>query len=287
MKLALNTLVYEVGNKGPLDSLRSAAGFGFRYFDYAGIRKGNPHTMTGKEKSEVTRLVKNEGLISSQMLLVATRDTAHPDPAKREQVLDYMKSCAGFQKDLGGRQMLVCWGGGLYEPGVPRERSWCYMIDNIRRFAEYCLEENMLVGIELDPHVYFICNDTYKLARAIEDINMPNVYPNIDIGHLVITREEPVRLEKLRHRLLHVHLSETESFNHTNSILGTGVVDFRAYFDKLIELGIEENCEKYGEACVASIEMGSEASGMTVEDPDMWVRESLEYLGKVIPELSM
>jgi len=31
--------------------------------------------------------------------------------------------------------------------------------------------------------------------------------------------------------------------------------------------------------------MGSEASGGFVEDPDMWVRQSLAYLGKIMPEL--
>ncbi len=287
MKLALNTLVYEVGNKGPDESLRSTAKFGFRYFDYAGIRKGNPATMSREQKKHIISIVKNEGLISSQMLLVATKDTAHPDPVKRDKVFDYMKSCAEFQKELGGRQMLVCWGGGLYELGISRHMSWRYMLENVSRFAEYCLSEDMLVGIELDPHVYFICNSTYELARAIEEINLPNIYPNVDIGHLVITREDPIQLEKLKSRLLHVHLSETESFNHTNSILGTGVVDFKKYIDKLIDLGIEDNCAKYGETCVASIEMGSEASGMFVEDPDMWVKESLLYLKKILPELTL
>jgi sugar phosphate isomerase/epimerase len=221
------------------------------------------------------------------MLLVATKDTAHPERKKRDAVFDYMKACAEYQKELGGRQLLVCWGGGLYELGVSPEQSWLYMLENVGRFAEYCLKENMLVGIELDPHVYFICNNTYKLAKAVEDIGLPNVYPNVDVGHLVITREEPAQLEKLKSRLLHVHLSETESFAHTNSILGTGVVDFKAYVDKLIELGIEENCIKYGEPCVAGIEMGSEASGGFVENPDMWVEESLKYLAKIMPELKM
>jgi sugar phosphate isomerase/epimerase len=287
MKLALNTLVYEVGNKGPEESLRSAAKFGFKYIEYAGIRKGNPLTMTAEQKKEVVRIAKGEGLINTQMLLVATKDTAHPDPKKRDMVFNYMKACAEYQKDLGGRQLLVCWGGGLYELGTRPEQSWEFMVHNVGRFAEYCLEEKMFVGIELDPHVYFICNNTYKLAKAMEDINMPNLYPNVDVGHLVITREEPAQLEKLKSRLLHVHLSETESFVHTNSILGTGAVDFKAYVDKLIELGIEENCAKYGEPCVAGIEMGSEANGGFVENPDMWVEESLKYLGKVLPELTL
>jgi len=287
MKLALNTLVYEVGNRGPEESLKSAAKFGFKYIEYAGIRKGNPLTMTKEQKKEVIRIARGEGLFNTQMLMIATKDTAHPNPEKRAAVFDYMKACAEYQKNLGGRQLLVCWGGGLYELGTTPEKSWGHMIENISRFAEYCLKENMLVGIELDPHVYFICNNTYKLAKAMEDINLPNVYPNIDVGHLVITREGPEQLEKLKNRLLHVHLSETESFSHTNGILGTGVVDFKAYVDKLLELGIEENCAKLGEPCVAGIEMGSEASGGFVENPDMWVEESLKYLGKILPELTV
>jgi sugar phosphate isomerase/epimerase len=287
MKLALNTLVYEVGNRGPEESLKSAAKFGFKYIEYAGIRKGNPLTMTAEQKKEVVRIAKGEELINTQMLLVATKNTASSNRKLFDETFDYMKACAEFQKDLGGRQLLVCWGGGLDELGISPEESWGLMLENVRRFAEYCLKENMLVGIELDPHVYFICNNTYKLAKVMEDINLPNLYPNVDVGHLVITREEPNQLEKLKHRLLHVHLSETESFNHTNSILGTGVVDFKVYVDKLIELGIEENCVKYGEPCVAGIEMGSEASGGFVENPDMWVEESLKYLGKILPGLTM
>ncbi len=285
MNLALNTLVYEVGNKGPQESLKSAADFGFKYIEYAGIRKGNPATLTAQQKKEVIKIAHDNGLISSQMLLVATQDTAHPEKKKRDAVLDYMKECADMQLELRGKQVLVCWGGGLYESGVPKEQSWMYMVENIRRFGEWCIDKDILVGIELDPHVYFICNSTGKLAQAIEDIALPNVYPNVDVGHLVITRESPESLEKLSNRLLHVHLSETESFAHTNSILGTGCVDFKAYVDKLIDLGIEENCKKHGEPCVAGIEMGSEASGGFVEDPDRWVKESLGYLQKILPDL--
>jgi len=286
MKLALNTLVYEVGGKGPEQSLRSAVKFGFKYIEYAGIRKGNPATMDKPSMQEVVRIVKDNGLVSSQMLLVATKDTAHPDPKKRDAVFDYMKKCADFQMELGGRQLLVCWGGGLYELGVLPEQSWLYMLENVGRYAEWCLERDLLVGLELDPHVYFIVNNTGKLAKAVEDLGLPNVYPNVDVGHLVITREGPDSLEKLKNRLLHVHLSETESFAHTNSILGTGAVDFKAYVDKLLELGIEENCRKIGEPCVAGIEMGSEASGGFVDDPDGWVQQSLDYLAKILPNLS-
>ena len=242
--------------------------------------------MANAQKKEAVRIVKDNGIHSTQMLLVATKDTAHPDKKKRDAVFDYMKTCADFQMELGGRQLLVCWGGGLYELGTTPEQSWLYMLENVGRFADWCLDKDLLVGTELDPHVYFICNNTYKLAKAVEDIGLPNVYPNIDVGHLVITREEPEQLEKLKSRMLHVHLSETESFAHTNSILGTGAVPFRQYVDKCLELGIEENCAKLGEPCVAGIEMGSEASGGFVENPDYWVEESLKFLEKELPHVT-
>jgi len=286
MKLALNTLVYEVGNKGPETSLKSAVNFGFRYVEYAGIRKGNPAVISKEQKKEIKRIVSDNELYIAQMLLAGTRNTAHYDKNKREEALDYMKKCADFQLELGGKQLLVCWGGGLYEMNLTPEQSWLYMLDTVGRFAEWGQDKGILVGFELDPHVYFIVNSTYRLAKVIEDIGLPNIYPNVDVGHLVITREGPEALEKLANRLLHVHLSETESFAHTNSILGTGVVDFKAYVDKLLELGIEENCKSYGEPCVAGIEMGSEAAGAVVDDPDHWVEESLKYLEKTVPKLT-
>jgi hypothetical protein len=49
-------------------------------------------------------------------------------------------------------------------------------------------------------------------------------------------------------------------------------------------LGIEENCMRLGEPCVAGIEMGE--PGGHVDDPDRWVAESLGYLARVLPELT-
>jgi len=107
MKLALNTLVFEVGDQGPEESLRAAVKYGFKYIEYAGIRKGNPITMSSEQRKEAVRIVKENGIHSTQMLMVATKDTAHPDPKKRDAVFDYMKACADFQLELGDNQLLV------------------------------------------------------------------------------------------------------------------------------------------------------------------------------------
>ena len=49
---------------------------------------------------------------------------------------------------------------------------------------------------------------------------------------------------------------------------------------------MEENWAKLGGPCVAGIEMGSEASGGFVENPDFWVEESLKFLEKELPHVT-
>jgi len=154
----------------------------------------------------------------------------------------------------------------------------------IREFSEWALDKNIIVELEMDPHVYFIINNMDKMAKILEDINMPNVFPNIDIGHLCITREAPVVLQKFKNRILHVHISETNSFEHTNNIIGQGKADYKSYITEILELGIEETCKQYDENAIAGIEMGEQGK---VDDPERWIRESLDYLKETLPEVTL
>lgn len=285
MHLALNTFVYEAGQVPIEETLRSARRFGFRYVEYAAYRSGDPALMTADRRKEVIRAFQDSGLYSAQLLMVNTADIAAPDPAKRSACLDYMKRCADFQLALGGRQVLVCRGSGIHEASMMREEAWVNTITSLRTFAQWGLERGLLVALEVEPHVYFVVNSTAKMAQAIEDVGLPNLLANVDIGHLSIVREGPNALEKLKTRIAQVHLSETDTFEHTNAILGTGVADFRSYVNKVLELGIEDNCRALGEPCVAGIEMGER--GKLVDDVERWVQESLDYLAETLPELTM
>ncbi len=284
MKLALNTFAYEVAHVPAEEWVRSARKFGFRYVEWAAYDQGDPSSMDKARRRDLAAMFDDNGLYCAQMLLTNVEHLASPDAGKRRDAFEYMKRVTDFQLELGGKQVLVCWGCGVLETGVMPERSWTFMVETLREYAAWCLSRRILIDLELDPHVYFIVNNTVKMAKAIEDIGMPNIFPNVDIGHLAITREAPACLEKLRDRILQVHLSETDTYAHTNSILGTGKADFRAYVDKVKELGIEENCERFDEPCVAGIEMGE--PGGHVDDPERWVKESLDYLARVLPDVT-
>ena len=61
-------------------------------------------------------------------------------------------------------------------------------------------------------------------------------------------------------------------------------MNFDSYIDKLLQIGIEENCRRINEPCVATIEIGSRGR---VDDPDRWIRESLSHIRLTVPELQM
>ena len=198
MRLALNTFVYEVG-KIPIEkALQSACNFGFEFIEYAAYDSGDPASMSKAKQNEIIKFFKDNGLKCSQMLLAQTEHIASPDPAKRKEAMEHMKRCADFQLELGGKQVLVCWGCGVHESRMMQEQAWINSVSSIREYAEWSLDKGILIDLELDPHVYFVVNDTVKMAKMIEDVGMPNVFPNVDIGHLCITREPPNTLEKLK-----------------------------------------------------------------------------------------
>jgi sugar phosphate isomerase/epimerase len=285
MKLAFSNYVYEVA-KWPIEkSLERAQHFGFTYMEFAPVGSADITTMSAEKRREIIKIHKDNGLHSAQLLLVYVRPMTSPDAADRLKVLDYMKQCCEFQLELGGRQVLVCGGCGLLRLDTPWDHAWVNSMDTIRRLAEWGLDKGILVELEIEPQVYFLLNNTDKAARMVEGIGMPNVHVNLDIGHFALNREPPSHIEKLKSRIIQIHLSDTGGLEHTNSILGTGCVDFRSYITKAMELGIEENCARVGEPCVAGIELGD--MSRPVDDPDRWLRESLEYLGKHLPEVTL
>jgi sugar phosphate isomerase/epimerase len=283
MHLALNSMVYEAGNVDAGSMLRKAKEFGFTYIDFNAWRSGDPTAIGRADRREILQLFRDLGLRSSQLLMINTRELASSDARTREKVQDYMKACTDFQLELGGRQVLICWGAGVYESDVSREQTWLLSVSVVRGFANWCRDKGVIVEMELDPHVYFVLNNLNEMVRMLEAVDLPNLFSNVDIGHLCITREAPKALEKIRSRILHAHISETDTFEHTNSIIGSGRADFPAYIRKLQDLGIEENCRRNGVPAVVDIEMGE--PGRFVDDPDRWVRESLECLKRQLPDL--
>ena len=285
MYLSMNTYLYELAAVPIVESLDRIRKQGFLYIDYAAYRNGDPTTADGNTLTEAAARFKSGDMVCAQYHLANVEDFAHSDPKRRRAVIDYMKRCTEFALEIGGRELMLWWGCGMLEPGIPHEQTWVHAVNTLREFGQWALDRNLLIDLEVEPNNFAVVRTTVQMAKMIEDVWLPNIYSNIDIGHFSINREGPQSILKLAKRMLHVHLSETDTFAHTNSIIGTGNVDYRAYLDVLYELGIEENCQRAGVPCTAGIEMGDEA-GIGPDEPERWITQSMAYIEQVMPELT-
>jgi sugar phosphate isomerase/epimerase len=283
MKLSLNTYVYECARVPIQVALASVKKMGFSLVDLAGINSGDPTLMTAAQRAEIIHRMQDLGLSLSQFQLAHTQQLASSDPALRAKGIDYMKRCAEFVQQAGGKEMLVWWGCGVLEFAIPREQSWMNAVNSMKEFCAWCEPDGLIVELELEPHNFSFLNNTAAMVKMVEDVNTRNIYSNVDIGHMSINREGPIAIEKFGRRILHTHISETDSFEHTNSIIGTGKADIKAYYERLLAMGFDADCERLGEAPVIDIEMGEPSR--SVDDPDRWVSESLGYVHKVLPTL--
>ena len=283
MKLALNPLVYGAAGQSIETGLQQAANFGFKYIDYPAKGEFSPTNMNDTQRQTLIQTFKDNGLACSQMLLIDCWQMAASDPTARQQAMDYMKYCADIMLELGGKQMLICRGAGMHEVGRTKQAGWVSSVDAVREYSQWCLDKGLLVGLEMDVSTYCVLNSLAGTAQLIIDAGSPNLFANIDIGHLFVTREGPAEMDHVGSKILHVHISDNDTFGDDHNLIGTGHADFAPYVHKAAEIGIADNCKKVDEIPTAALEMG-ETGG--VDDPDRWVRKSLEFLGEHLPELT-
>jgi sugar phosphate isomerase/epimerase len=284
MYLGLNTFIYEITGHSLVQGLQKGGRFGFKYFDIP-VFDSNDRKLASKDaRMEIKRTLHGEGLVPSQVLLLDTSGMSSGSRKVREGVLDFMKRGADFQLEIGGKQVLICWGCGIYEHHSVKTEAWLNSVHLLRRFAEWGGERGLLIELELDPHVYFVVNNLQKMVAMIEDAGAENIFANMDIGHLWINRESPHEMEKLRGRILHVHISDTDSYVHNNCIIGAGNADIVSYTKKIYEMKVHGSCMEHEVSPVACIEIGD--PGSSIHDPDSWVGDSLSYVRRVLPELA-
>lgn len=283
MKLGINSSIWEIGGVNFSDAIDRISRAGFRYVDVLALGSVDPTKMEAKTRKRLIRKFKDSGLVASNMVILPPGNISSNLEEEREKCLAFLKRCAEFQRELGGKQILLGFGGGFLSLKLSRERAWVNSVEFIRDLCEWLSEMRMFLTLELDPFVFHVVNDTTSMARIISDVNMNNLFANVDLGHLAITREPPAALEKLRGKILHVHLSDNNGSIHANYILGKGVTLFPEYIKKLIEMKVDETCRQYKEVAVAAMELGE--MGQDIADPDRYVRESLEYIERNIPEL--
>lgn len=283
MELGLGSIVYEFAGI-PLEcQAQRIASHGIRHVDILAFGQYNPAFYPIEQQKRVVEAFRKYGLRASSVVTCAEGNIGSPEPEERAFAMEQMKRAARLVKSLDGQQVLVGKGCGNIDFNLSRDDAFQNSVDFLREYSRWCLNENVLVTLELEPEALHVCNGIDAMSRMIEAIGYENVYANIDIGHLNILREPPEALQKLEGRILHLHISDNMGLAHTNSVIGEGNADIRGYIRQCIAMKIDQTAEALGDVAVAAIEVGE--PGEFIQDSDSRVLRSVGNVYLRVPEL--
>jgi sugar phosphate isomerase/epimerase len=155
----------------------------------------------------------------------------HVDRAKRYLDLAY---------DLRGKNLLLVVGEYIWNQEViaPADQ-WNWAVEGVRQLGSHAGELDLEIAVEIEPFHLSIVNNVDKMDRFLKDVGRKNVKANIDISHLVLAKDAPERINILRGRIAHAHLSDCDGKKHGDLPPGLGVVDFPPYLRALAGCGFE------------------------------------------------
>ncbi len=281
MKVGVGTIVYEFGGVPLIEAVERVAAHGIEYIDLLAFGDFNPAFYSAAQQQRIRDKMLEVSVRASSVITCAHGNLASCNSAEADFAMEQLKRAALLVKTLGGRQVLMGKGVGNIDFELDRERAWANVIRVMTEYCKWCADRDVLVTLELEPEELHICNGIPAIERFFDAIDAPNLYANIDIGHLNILRTPPAEIAPVMERVIHVHISDNDGLVHTNSIIGEGNTDINDYLSWMIEKGIDENARRCGEVAVAGVEIGH--PGEFICDPDYRVLKSLGNVYSRIP----
>ncbi len=177
------------------------------------------------------------------IISVACVALGHVDfnPSVQRFHVDRVKAHLDMAYAFEAKNVLLVLGEYVWQKEViPPAEQWRMGVENVRKLGEYAALLGLEIAMELEPFHLSLLNDVAKMARFIDDVNLPAVKANLDISHLVLADQSPGLLEQLRDKVNHVHISDCDGQVHGDLPPGRGVVDFPPYLDAIKRLGLDD-----------------------------------------------
>jgi sugar phosphate isomerase/epimerase len=236
MKLGLINSAWVQSGRGTSFGIRKTKEIGFDSIDIF----ADPLDLDVKEK----RLIKDEcdaiGLPIVSLACVAV-GLVDFNPSVQRFHLERVRAYLDLAYLFEARNVLLVLGEYIWQKEViPPAEQWATAVKNVRALGEYAAELGLEIALELEPFALSLLNDIASMARFLAEVDRPAVKANLDISHLVLSRQPAARIAELRGRVAHVHISDCDGKVHGDLPPGRGVVDFAPYLQAIKDLGIPE-----------------------------------------------
>jgi sugar phosphate isomerase/epimerase len=285
MKVGMLTgLWYIAEGASLLGSLPRVARLGFRYVDLHGVFHAGPEHLTPDQRMQVKETLDRLGLIPRNYILHPRHNLASASQAELDDDLRYLSEGIDLAALWGVNQLML--NAGQWAFGVSRTEAWDRAAGFLRRLCDRAVAKGAIIAIEPEPYVWFLISDLASARKMLDDVARPNLAILVDLGHMALAREGKSDLASVEGRVVHAHFSDHQPYMHTNQILGTGFVPTSDYLRALAELQVDRGAAALGyDELVISLELGM--PGQTISDPDGWARQSLDFVLKAAPGLTL
>lgn len=192
----------------------------------------------------------------------------------------HLKRCRNYLEmayEFEARNLLLVLGEYIWQKEViPPREQWETGVRNVRALGEIAEDLDLEIALELEPFALSLLRDVDGMARFLDEVDHPSVKANLDISHLVLSREPPESINRLAGKVAHVHISDCDGVVHGDLPPGRGVVEFAGYLKAIRDLNISD----------ATISIELEYS----PEPDRileWVREAYEATSRLMREAGL
>jgi len=189
------------------------------------------------------RLIKNEcdrldlPIVSIACVAVGLIDF---NPSVQRFHVERVKKYLDLAYEYDAKNVLLVLGEYIWNQEViPPAEQWRTALENCRILGDYAEELDVQIALELEPFPLSLVNSVETMVRFLDDCNHDAIRANIDISHLHLAHVAPAELKRLKHRAIHVHISDCDGQRHGDLPPGRGVVPFEPYLREINALGID------------------------------------------------
>lgn len=120
---------------------------------------------------------------------------------------------------------------------APADTVRSQLVESLRRLAERAAELGVTIGVENSPYGYLGASG--DLVSVVDEIDHPRLGVVYDVANALANEDPASGLERVAHRLVMTHLSDTWRDRWAHTSPGRGEVDFAAFASALSRLGFE------------------------------------------------
>lgn len=267
MKIGINTVTFMKDEPEKRLELSKEAGF-------EGVEiLANPVELTSEKRRETKNMLRRLGL---EAMMIATGPIIgpsggklcleSPDETVRGRTVQYVKDCVDWANDFGTDKIYVVTPTNRSDiPNLEKALGW--LRDSLVKSCDYARSAGVKICIEHSPGK--LVGEASYLNQLIKEFNIENFGALIDVGHLNMSKEDPMETTMNTDRLYHVHFDNNDGKNDIHTPLDVGTMP-RSDIVKFMKALKQRRYDGY-----YSIEL------LNLQDPVKTLRENISILKEI------